>query len=287
MVILSLEPKISFKKKSSVWGTGSFAASLASLGSRLAPSALWLNDPSPVPHPHLLHERRIRLTGFKAQIEPWAHSRYSAGAVIVKVTNLTDRGRRLCSNPTDKEGGPEWCREGSTGRVWAGARECGSTSSAAPGLWGVRWTDGHLESALPWDKASRSAGPELSASSEDPWVVGLSFPLNLQGGSPALSLQPALTLLLAPLGPSFCQLQKQRILLSGYLNGTATAYLPQCQDSGDYVPVQCDLGREQCWCVDTEGMEVYGTRQRGRPTRCKSLEPRWPACPPVCAASHM
>ncbi|XP_026351166.3 thyroglobulin [Ursus arctos] len=68
--------------------------------------------------------------------------------------------------------------------------------------------------------------------------------------------------------PSFCQLQKQRILLSGYLNGTATAYLPQCQDSGDYAPVQCDLGREQCWCVDTEGMEVYGTRQRGRPTRC-------------------
>lgn len=110
---------------------------------------------------------------------------------------------------------------------------------------------------------------------------------NLQGGSPTLSLQPGLTLLLAPLGPSFCQLQKQQILLSGYLNGTATAYLPQCQDSGDYAPVQCDLGREQCWCVDTEGMEVYGTRQRGRPTRCKSLEPRQPACPPVCAAFHM
>lgn len=90
MVILSLEPKISFKEKNSVWGTGSFAASLASLGSRLAPSALWLNDAGPVPHPHLLHECRIRLTGFKTQIEPWAHSRHSAGAVIVKVTNLRD-----------------------------------------------------------------------------------------------------------------------------------------------------------------------------------------------------
>ncbi|KAM5314931.1 thyroglobulin [Glossophaga mutica] len=67
---------------------------------------------------------------------------------------------------------------------------------------------------------------------------------------------------------SFCQLQKQQVLLSGYLNGTAASYLPQCRDSGAYAPVQCDAWREQCWCVDTEGMEVYGTRQLGRPTRC-------------------
>ncbi|XP_028389694.1 thyroglobulin [Phyllostomus discolor] len=67
---------------------------------------------------------------------------------------------------------------------------------------------------------------------------------------------------------SFCQLQKQQVLLSGYLNGTAAAYLPQCQDSGAYTPVQCDVRREQCWCVDTEGMEVYGTRQLGSPARC-------------------
>ncbi|XP_054446492.1 thyroglobulin [Pteronotus mesoamericanus] len=67
---------------------------------------------------------------------------------------------------------------------------------------------------------------------------------------------------------SFCQLQKQQILLSGYLRSTAASYLPQCQDSGEYAPVQCDVRREQCWCVDAEGMEVYGTRQLGRPTRC-------------------
>ncbi|XP_036293424.1 thyroglobulin [Pipistrellus kuhlii] len=67
---------------------------------------------------------------------------------------------------------------------------------------------------------------------------------------------------------SFCQLHRQQVLLSGYLNGTAAAYLPQCQDAGEYAPVQCDVRREQCWCVDAEGMEVYGTRQRGRPTRC-------------------
>ncbi|XP_032109842.1 thyroglobulin isoform X3 [Sapajus apella] len=67
---------------------------------------------------------------------------------------------------------------------------------------------------------------------------------------------------------SFCQLQKQQILLSGYINSTATSYLPQCQDSGDYTPVQCDVRQVQCWCVDAEGMEVYGTRQLGRPRRC-------------------
>ncbi|XP_066120712.1 thyroglobulin [Saccopteryx bilineata] len=67
---------------------------------------------------------------------------------------------------------------------------------------------------------------------------------------------------------SFCQLQRQQILLSGYLNSTATPYLPQCQASGAYAPVQCDTQRRQCWCVDADGMEVYGTRQRGRPVRC-------------------
>ncbi|XP_016869285.1 thyroglobulin isoform X6 [Homo sapiens] len=67
---------------------------------------------------------------------------------------------------------------------------------------------------------------------------------------------------------SFCQLQKQQILLSGYINSTDTSYLPQCQDSGDYAPVQCDVQQVQCWCVDAEGMEVYGTRQLGRPKRC-------------------
>ncbi|XP_036063969.1 thyroglobulin isoform X1 [Onychomys torridus] len=67
---------------------------------------------------------------------------------------------------------------------------------------------------------------------------------------------------------SFCQLQRQQILLSSYINSTDALYLPQCQDAGDYAPVQCDLWQVQCWCVDTEGMEVYGTRQLGRPTRC-------------------
>ncbi|XP_062987405.1 thyroglobulin [Elgaria multicarinata webbii] len=67
---------------------------------------------------------------------------------------------------------------------------------------------------------------------------------------------------------SFCQLQKQRILVSRYINSSATPYIPQCLDSGDFDPVQCDMDMDQCWCVDAEGMEIYGTRQKGKPKRC-------------------
>uniref|UniRef100_A0ABM5GDE2 Thyroglobulin n=1 Tax=Pogona vitticeps TaxID=103695 RepID=A0ABM5GDE2_9SAUR len=67
---------------------------------------------------------------------------------------------------------------------------------------------------------------------------------------------------------SFCQLEKQRILVSRYINNSATSYIPQCLDSGEFDPIQCDLGLIQCWCVDLEGMEIYGTRQKGKPKRC-------------------
>ncbi|XP_072300025.1 thyroglobulin-like, partial [Eucyclogobius newberryi] len=42
----------------------------------------------------------------------------------------------------------------------------------------------------------------------------------------------------------------------------------RCSSSGHYETVQCDSSRGQCWCVDTDGMEIYGTRQRGRPGTC-------------------
>nr|XP_056710635.1 thyroglobulin [Euleptes europaea] len=67
---------------------------------------------------------------------------------------------------------------------------------------------------------------------------------------------------------SFCQLQKQRILVGRYINSSTTSYIPQCLDSGDFDPIQCDVDLRQCWCVDVEGMEIYGTRQRGKPTQC-------------------
>ncbi|XP_044062749.1 thyroglobulin isoform X2 [Siniperca chuatsi] len=42
----------------------------------------------------------------------------------------------------------------------------------------------------------------------------------------------------------------------------------QCSPSGLFESVQCDSSRGQCWCVDQDGMELYGTRQTGTPQRC-------------------
>ncbi|NXC46593.1 THYG protein, partial [Penelope pileata] len=90
------------------------------------------------------------------------------------------------------------------------------------------------------------------------WCVdenGIEVPGSKQNGYPISCL-------------SFCQLQKQRILVSRYINSSSISYIPQCLDSGAFDVVQCDVELGQCWCVDPEGMEIYGTRQRGKPTRC-------------------
>ncbi|XP_053089784.1 thyroglobulin isoform X2 [Pangasianodon hypophthalmus] len=63
-----------------------------------------------------------------------------------------------------------------------------------------------------------------------------------------------------------CQLQRQRALLS-----QDNDLVPQCMESGEYQPVQCDGALGQCWCVDLEGMEIYGTRQNGRPSKCPGV----------------
>ncbi|KAE8289365.1 Thyroglobulin [Larimichthys crocea] len=42
----------------------------------------------------------------------------------------------------------------------------------------------------------------------------------------------------------------------------------RCSLSGLFESVQCDSSRGQCWCVDQDGMELYGTRQSGSPLRC-------------------
>ncbi|NXY86254.1 THYG protein, partial [Alcedo cyanopectus] len=90
------------------------------------------------------------------------------------------------------------------------------------------------------------------------WCVdenGIEVPGSKQNGYPVSCL-------------SFCQLQKQRILVSRYINSSSISYIPQCLDSGAFDVVQCDTKLGQFWCVDPEGMEIYGTRQRGKPTQC-------------------
>eukprot|EP00066_Takifugu_rubripes_P014219 XP_011603485.1 PREDICTED: thyroglobulin [Takifugu rubripes] len=116
------------------------------------------------------------------------------------------------------------------------------------------------------------------------WVL-VCWPELLQGRSSAFpSLQYECNVLLyhAPdgvcTGVSPCQLQS----------------LLKCSPSGLFEEVQCDHSRGQCWCVDQNGMELYGTRQNGRPSRCPGscevrsrslLHSSTPHTPPQCDGS--
>uniref|UniRef100_A0A8C0X899 Nidogen-2 n=1 Tax=Castor canadensis TaxID=51338 RepID=A0A8C0X899_CASCN len=51
-------------------------------------------------------------------------------------------------------------------------------------------------------------------------------------------------------------------------------YVPQCDDLGHFVPLQCHGKSDFCWCVDKDGREVQGTRSQPGIT---------PACIPTVA----
>ncbi|XP_078073121.1 thyroglobulin [Mustelus asterias] len=91
---------------------------------------------------------------------------------------------------------------------------------------------------------------------------------------------------------SFCQLHRQQVLVSGYVNSSRTSYIPQCTQTGEYELVQCNTDPGQCWCVDSDGMEIYGTRQDKRPVQCPAscevrdrrvLHGAGPRAPPQCS----
>ncbi|KAM8825960.1 LOW QUALITY PROTEIN: thyroglobulin [Synchiropus picturatus] len=65
----------------------------------------------------------------------------------------------------------------------------------------------------------------------------------------------------------------------------------QCSPSGRFQQIQCESSQGQCWCVDQDGMELYGTRQNGRPAHCpgscevrtrRLLHDTRPSSPPQC-----
>ncbi|KAF5901726.1 nidogen-2 isoform X1, partial [Clarias magur] len=55
-------------------------------------------------------------------------------------------------------------------------------------------------------------------------------------------------------------------------------FLPQCDASGEFTPVQCYGESSYCWCVDKDGREVLGTRSNDRVK---------PACIPTVAPPTM
>ncbi|XP_056108575.1 CD74 molecule, major histocompatibility complex, class II invariant chain a [Rhinichthys klamathensis goyatoka] len=61
---------------------------------------------------------------------------------------------------------------------------------------------------------------------------------------------------------SKCELDSEGQVRPGY-------FKPQCDEQGNYKPMQCWHSTGYCWCVDTDGKEISGTRMRGRP-QCDS-----------------
>jgi hypothetical protein len=50
-------------------------------------------------------------------------------------------------------------------------------------------------------------------------------------------------------------------------------FIPQCDESGGWEPVQCMDELGLCWCVDKEGKPVKGTMMRGIP-QCSARRSR-------------
>ncbi|XP_004371146.1 nidogen-2 [Trichechus manatus latirostris] len=70
--------------------------------------------------------------------------------------------------------------------------------------------------------------------------------------------------------------ERWRVSLLEHYGGTARddQYVPQCDDLGQFIPLQCHGKSDFCWCVDKEGREVEGTRSQPGTT---------PACIPTVA----
>ncbi|KXJ25049.1 Equistatin [Exaiptasia diaphana] len=63
--------------------------------------------------------------------------------------------------------------------------------------------------------------------------------------------------------------ERHRVVAMGMTGKPSPSrYVPQCTHEGKYNEVQCHTGTGLCWCVDTEGREIIGTRAWGH-QQCK------------------
>jgi len=68
------------------------------------------------------------------------------------------------------------------------------------------------------------------------------------------------------------------------------AYIPQCNEQGEYHPIQCHSSTGHCWCVDNGGVEIVGTRVTAghtRPTCDSTVQiPAVTTKRPILSAGH-
>ncbi|XP_051880023.1 nidogen-1 [Pristis pectinata] len=61
---------------------------------------------------------------------------------------------------------------------------------------------------------------------------------------------------------TLCERHRDNVLSSILPRGPRPIehYVPQCDAQGNYLPVQCHQAQQSCWCVDSNGHEIAGTR---------------------------
>ncbi|KAM9820898.1 LOW QUALITY PROTEIN: nidogen-2 [Neosynchiropus ocellatus] len=64
------------------------------------------------------------------------------------------------------------------------------------------------------------------------------------------------------------------------------AYVPQCDDDGQYIPLQCHGSTGHCWCVDKSGQERAGTRTPPGTARRDCDKPDEPERPKTHCQHH-
>ncbi|XP_062904848.1 nidogen-2 isoform X5 [Mobula hypostoma] len=75
------------------------------------------------------------------------------------------------------------------------------------------------------------------------------------------SAQPRCGLPASERPKSACEQQRERLQAEGSQHGLLVGlYIPQCDDEGNFRPMQCHGSTGYCWCVYENGQEVAGTR---------------------------
>ncbi|XP_073725330.1 nidogen-2 isoform X3 [Misgurnus anguillicaudatus] len=82
------------------------------------------------------------------------------------------------------------------------------------------------------------------------------------------------------------QCEHHRDSVQGGTGGVPGAFIPQCDDEGQYTPMQCHGSTGHCWCVDTTGQERAGTRTPPGSPRRNCDEPVHPIRPKTQCEHH-
>lgn len=70
---------------------------------------------------------------------------------------------------------------------------------------------------------------------------------------------------------TLCQKRQKEAIKRSSNGPNIWNFVPRCRQDGGFHEVQCHVGTGQCWCVDKNGNERFGTVARGLPN-CSGMQ---------------